>query len=81
MKIEKFIKFIDDGREVEFQYKGKKFSITYGFIDGKEIISFCEFYKKFTEIKSVEELLEVSRYNHSVKEMISQISDNDIWIF
>jgi hypothetical protein len=81
MKTEELIELINDGREIEFRYKGKKFSITYGYIDGEEVISFCEFYKDSTEVKSVEELLEIRRSDHSVKEMMNQISENDIWIF
>lgn len=81
MNIDQLIELIDCGREIEFQCDGKKFSITYGVIDGEEVISFCEFYKESTEVKTAEELLEVQRYGKSVKDMISEITQNDIWIY
>ena len=32
--------YIECGREIEFKYNGKMYSITYGIIEGKEVISF-----------------------------------------
>lgn len=81
MKIEEFKKLVETGREMEFNYKNKRYSITYGYIDNKYVISFCEFYKETTEVDNFDELLLVSRDNSTVKEMIETISDNDIDIF
>ncbi|MCM1523230.1 MAG: hypothetical protein NC120_02120 [Ruminococcus sp.] len=81
MKVNELTKLISAGREIEFLYGNKKFSITYGSVNGEDVISFCEFYKESTEVRTVDELLDVYRYDHSVKEMLSQISDDDIWIF
>jgi hypothetical protein len=44
MKKEYLIKLIEEGHEIEFEYKDKKYSICYGVIDDEEVISFCVFY-------------------------------------
>lgn len=72
---------IDTGREIEFLFEERKYSITYGVLDGEEVISFCEFYQETTEVKNANELLAVSRNGHTVEEMIAGISDSEIWIF
>lgn len=81
MSIDEFKNLIDSGREIEFVFNNRKFSITYGLIDDEEVISFCEFYKETTEVKTFDELLKVKRYGVSVKEMIKKINENEIWIF
>ncbi|MBF1013087.1 MAG: hypothetical protein HXK83_08600 [Lachnospiraceae bacterium] len=75
------IEYVDSGREIEFLYKGKKYSITYGRIDGKDVISFCEFYKETTEVETAEELLSVERDGISVLSMLQSLKEKDIWIY
>lgn len=75
------IEYINQGREIEFQYNGKKYSITYGKYKGKEVISFCEFYKYSTEVMTTEELLNVTRDDVTVLEMWENISEENIWLF
>lgn len=81
MSKEELIELVNSGRELEFVFDKKRFSITYGIIDNKELISFCEFYKVSTEVDSVEELLKIERYGVAVETMIASIDKNDIWIF
>ena len=81
MSKEELIELVNSGRELEFVFDKKRFSITYGIIDNKERISFCEFYKVSTEVDSVEELLKIERYGVAVETMIASIDKNDIWIF
>ncbi len=38
MKIQKIFDLVESGREVEFEYDGKKYSITYGTVDDVEVI-------------------------------------------
>ena len=73
--------YIEQGREIEFQYNEKKYSITYGEYRGKDVISFCEFYKDSTEVTTTDELLSVTRYGVSVAEMWESISEDDVWLF
>lgn len=72
---------ITTGREIEFEYRGKKYSITYGIINDKKVMSFCEFYQYTTEVTTFEELCEVERNGVSVIKMWESLSENDIWIF
>ncbi len=73
--------YVRQGDEIEFVYNGKRFSIIYLEIDGEDWISFCEFYKETTEVKTVEELLKVERYGVTVEEMLASCKEEDLWIF
>ena len=73
--------YIDQVREIEFQYNEKKYSITYGEYRGKDVISFCEFYQESTEVTTADELLSVIRDGVSVAEMWESISKDDVWLF
>ncbi len=80
MKKEELKKLIEEGHEIEFEYKNKKYSITYGEINGEEVISFCEFDKDTVEVKTFDELLFV-RYNDFVfGNILDNIKDDKTWI-
>lgn len=81
MTINELKQYIEQGNEIEFVYDNKRYSITYGEIDGEDVISFCEFHKETTEVKTIDELLEVKRDDHTVKEMVESLTEEDIWIF
>lgn len=81
MKVEKIKDYICQGREIEFTYNNKRYSITYGEINGEDVISFCEFYKESTEAKSINELMQIKQDNITVEEMINCISENDIDVY
>ena len=73
--------YVDCGREIEFKYNDKMYSITYGIINDEEVISFCEFYKETTEVKTFDELSEVSRDGVTVVRMWESLTESDIWIY
>ena len=81
MSKEKLIQLIKDGREIEYIYNNKKYSITYGELNGKEVLSFCEYNKETTEVTTPEELLNIKKYGVSVEEMLASIQEDNIWIF
>lgn len=81
MNKEQLVQYVKQGREIEFKYNDKQYSITYGVIDGIEVISFCEFYQETTEVNDVEELMNVTRDNVTVLQMLESITDEDIWIY
>ena len=82
MKKEDLSNYISCGDEIEFAYEGKRYSITYGTIDGTQYISFCEFYKETTEVLTVDELFKVSRDGKTVLEMWESLGeDDDYFIF
>lgn len=81
MTCNELTEYILCGRELEFVFHGKKYSITYGIFHGQEMISFCEFYKDTTEVLSVDELLTVERDGYSVRQMWESLSQNDLWVY
>lgn len=81
MTKQELFNYIEQGREIEFVYQNKKYSITYGVINGKEVISFCEFYQETNEVETAEELINVTRDSVSVLQMLESITEEDIWIY
>ncbi len=85
MTFEQLEKYINIRNEIEFTHHGKKYSITYWYPNDDEddvYISFCEFYKETTEIRTAAELWnDVSRDGITVGEMLSSIKTEDIYIF
>lgn len=69
------------GREIEFEYKGKMYSITYSLADQEDFISFCEFYKEPTNVKTFEELLEISRGGVTVLQMWESLTEENVWVY
>jgi len=72
---------IETGREIEFTYNNKNYSITYYGDERENYISFCEFNKETTDVKSVEDLCLIARENVTVIEMLNSLNDSDISIY
>ena len=81
MKKEQLADYVAHGREIEFEYKGKMYSITYSPAGIEHFISFCEFNKEITNVNTVEELIEVKRDGITVMHMLESISEQYIWIY
>jgi len=82
MTKEELFDYIDCGREIEFKYNGKMYSITYGpSWEEEPYISFCEFYKYTSDVKTPEELIKVERDGVTVLEMLESLTEKDIWIY
>ena len=85
MTKEQLREYVECGHEIEFKYKGKEYSITYWYPDENDDncwISFCEFYKETTEVKTADELWDnVSRDGTTVGNMLSSVSDDAIYIY
>lgn len=81
MNLDQLREYVSEGREIEFKFNGKKYSITYGVIDDKDVISFCEFYQETTEVETVNELIKVERDGVTVLHMLESITEEDIWIY
>ena len=62
MTIDVLKKWVRTGRELEFSYKGKDYSITYFRKNRKIYISFCEFYKETLDVATVDELWNSTNY-------------------
>lgn len=81
MTKDQLLDYIIHGREIEFRYNGKMYSITYGTLDGKYVISFCEFYQETPEVEIPEDILTVERNGITVMQMLESLTENDIWIY
>ena len=85
MTLKQLENYISIRNEIEFTFQGKRYSITYWYPDDREdsvYISFCEFYKDTTEVKTARELwYAVSRDGITVGEMLSRVKQEDIYIF
>ena len=85
MTFEQLEYYISIRNEIEFTYHGTKHSITYWYPDENEdnaLISFCEFYKDTTEVRTASELWNsVSREGVTVGEMLSSIKQGDFYVF
>ncbi len=81
MTAEELKEYVSCGREIEYEFNGRKYSITYGEFSPEGEISFCEFYKETTEVMSVEDLLKVERYGITVEQMLASCKEEDICIF
>lgn len=57
MKLETLKSHIATGREIEFSYGGKRYSITYTFANKKQIIHFCQFDNPSEDYDSVNDFL------------------------
>lgn len=70
---------IAHGHEIEFEYKGNWYSITYGDEDTpyEGQISFCEFYKEPTDVDTFDELCEVTRDGVTVLEMWESLIEDE----
>ncbi len=81
MTVEELREYVERGSDIEFEYKGKQYSITWSdLVDKNDCIYFYEFYKESTAVKTVDELLKVERDGITVEEMITSCKDEDFWI-
>lgn len=81
MTRQKLDEYVYQGREIEFEYKGKQYSITYfnWRKEGKDI-SFCEYYKEPTDVKTVDELANIPLDGKTLMQVLEELGDN-IWVF
>ncbi len=81
MTREELQNYVANGREIEFKYNDKMYSITYSPSWMGDFISFCEFDKETSDVKNVDELINVTRDGVTVLEMLETLTDDDIWIY
>ena len=81
MTKELLAEYVECGNEIEFKFNDRMYSITYGVIGEKEVISFCEFYKETTEVETFEQLLNVTRDGITVLQMWESLTEEDVWIY
>ena len=81
MQIDELKNFIETGRELEFKVDDKMCSITYGTIDDKEVISFCEFNQPSIDVADYEELLKINYKGKTLQAIWKELKPDDLWIY
>lgn len=82
MTKEQLFEWVDTGRELEFKYKGKEYSIIYfGDESDKTMISFCEFYKDTLDVYTVDELWNSTYKGIKLSEMLSSIPEDEVYVY
>lgn len=81
MRVECIELLTEGNREIEFNYNGKRYSVTYFSKNGEDMISFCEFYKMPTNVKTVNELLAIKIDGLTLEEVFSKLPDDAFDIF
>ena len=74
-------KWVRTGRELEFSYKGKDYSITYYNDDRKDFISFCEAYDETVDVATVDELWNSTYKGIKLSDMLSSIPEDDVYVY
>ena len=67
------LEWVRTGREIEFDYDGKRYSITYFDDNRKEQISFCEYYKDTLDVPDVDTLWNSIYKGIKLSDMLSSI--------
>ena len=81
MTKEQLFEWVDTGRELEFNYKGKDYSIIYFRKNRKIYISFCEFYKETLDVATVDELWNSTYKGIKLSDMLSSIPEDEVDVF
>lgn len=81
MTIDVLKKWVRTGRELEFNYKGKDYSITYYNDDRKDFISFCEAYDETVDVATVDELWNSTYKGIKLSDMLSSIPEDDVYVY
>lgn len=81
MTIDVLKKWVRTGRELEFNYKRKDYSITYFRKIRKICISFCEFYKETLDVVTVDELWNSTYKGIKLSDMLSSIPEDDVYVY
>lgn len=81
MKAECIESLIECNREIEFTYKGKRYSITYYNDKREKYISVGEFYGKFVDVKNSSEVLKLKIGNLTLEQIFAKLPDSAFDIY
>ena len=81
MTIAEIKDLLEHGHEIEFNFNGKEYSFTFGSVEGKRFVAFCEFYKPDIEFETVDEILAAEYDGFKIADVVESLSDEDIYIF
>jgi hypothetical protein len=63
--------WIDTGRELDFEYQGNEYSITYYKDNRNDYISFCQYYQDTLDVSSVDVLWNFAYKGIALADMLS----------
>jgi hypothetical protein len=81
MTISEIKDLLEHGHEIEFNYQGKRYSFTFGEVDGKKVVAFCEFYKPDIEFETIDEILDAEYDGFKIAEVVESLDEDDFDIF
>ena len=70
--------WIETGRELEFEYQGNKYSITYYNDNRKDYTSFCQYYQETLDVSDVDTLWNSTYREIVLSKMFSSIPKDEI---
>lgn len=81
MKRECIEELIKARREIEFEFRGQRYSITYYNDDREKPISFCRFYEKPIDVRNANEVLEIKIGPYRLEQIFAALPDSAFDIF
>ena len=81
MKVECIEELINGNREIEFTYRGHRYSITYYNDNREKYISVCKFYEKPVDVKNAKELFELTIGKYTLKQIFEALPDSAFDIY
>lgn len=81
MKAECIEALINENREIEFTYRGNRYSITYYNDNREKSISVCRFYDKPIDVKNVGELFKLKIGKFTLKQIFEALPDSAFDIY
>ncbi len=78
MTKQQLTEWVDTGRELEFDYQGNKYSITYYSDNRKDYISFCQYYQDTLDVSDVDTLWNSTYKGIILADMLSSIPENEV---
>jgi hypothetical protein len=81
MKAECIETLINENREIEFTYRGNRYSITYYNDNREKYISVCKFYEKPIDVKNADELFKLTIGKFTLKQIFEALPDSAFDIY
>lgn len=81
MKRERIQELIKSNREIEFEYRNHRYSITYFNEECEKPISFCEFYRKPINVRNPDELLNITVDSRTLEDIFAELPDSAFDIY
>lgn len=81
MKRECIEELIKARREIEFEFRGKRYSITYSNEDCERPISVCEYYKQPIDVRNANEVLRLKIGPYTLERIFAALPDSAFDIY